>query len=752
MAYSTEVPDDYDRKFVLPYDRNNIIDEDLINATNEISNIQQKYIYSEEDLVISKPTVRYNPLFSPSDLIDHAIHIERYKSPDENKSEHEKKEKLFDPYLNFLKEKGLINDSSELRYKLEYVNIDSGNRKKEPYNIFKDYFELSSLNFKILDNKFIIKVSSPNFYINQKISLEGLQPLVKKYNYKYGNNFIKFIQNSPYVEINTNGNLVYDSNLYYKIDTNKLYVELNNIEGNNLSSYIGNIPISLLNKIHRMYLITDTDISGNSNKFYIKLPINSDGTQAQTNFYLTVKFYHYNCIPINEINSNYPINNDHLNGYQIITNITDTEIYFLTNPPINQTNITGITYENFPDYKIYLNTIDSINKGYPNSHTYSIDLPKTYSNIVQIRMLSSVFPNVFKQFKGFPSLQQNNKLYFQDVDNGDNIQYVELEEGTYTDSEFISRMEYKFSLLTRTIDIENSSYDPYYYVKINIEKSRDYIEFKNFRRALLSRPIIGVNPTINVIDTTIGVGSYTVTINHPNHKITNVGTSITLVNFIEHLGISAVDLNKTYKIKNIIDDNTYQIVIDKINLEITKNLTNGGFACEILVPREFRLLFTYPDSMGDQLGFRNVGQSYSITYYNTIITNKEPYENETSYDVLRNQKIFTNNLLTFYRDQYIIMTCKELEIIKNTRQPIDIFGKINLSNNSSDLLIDSIICPPIFYYNPINRLSKLTFEFYTPDGIQFDFNNIDHSFVLEFTMMDNIPENTGLLSNNSNAR
>ena len=752
MAYSSEVPDDYNRKFVLPYESNTIIDDNLINATNEISEIQNKYLYNTEQDIIGKPRVRYNPLFSPADLIDHAIHVERYKDKDGNIIEGlTKKEKSYDPYLNFLKEKGLIDDSSELRYKLEYINIDSGNRKKEPFNIFNKYYELSSLNFRILNNVFRIKINPKDFYVNQKISIEGLQPLVKKYNYKSSNGFIKFTAGSPYLEINTNGNLIYNVLMYPTIDTQKLFVELGNIEGNDLSSYIGNIPIGLLNKVHQMYLLSDTNLTGDVNKFYIKLPINSDGTQATTDFYLSVKFYHYNCYSINEINANYPINNSHVNGYQLITGLTTTEIEFKLIPPFENFS-ENYVYTSFPDNKIFLNTIETVNKGYPNSHSYAIELPKSYSNIVQVRMLSSTFPNVLKEFKGEPSLQQNNKLYFQDIDNGDNIQYVELEEGTYTEQEFIKRMEYKFSLLSRSIDITDTVYSSNYYVKINIEKSRDYIEFSNYRRALLTKPIVGISPSINVLDKTIGIGKYKLTINHPNHKITNVGTKITLINFIEHLGLSATDLNKTYEITNIIDDNNYEITIDRVNLLIDKTITNGGYSCEILVPREIRLYFTYSDSMGEQIGFRNIGEPNSITSYNTTVTNKQLYENEILFDVLKNKKIYTNASLTFYRNQYIIMTCKELSIIKNTRQPIDIFAKINLSSNSNEILLDNIICPPIFYYNPIQRLSKLTFEFYTPDGKQFDFNNIDHSFILEFTLMDNIPENTGLLSNNSNAR
>jgi hypothetical protein len=56
----------------------------------------------------------------------------------------------------------------------------------------------------------------------------------------------------------------------------------------------------------------------------------------------------------------------------------------------------------------------------------------------------------------------------------------------------------------------------------------------------------------------------------------------------------------------------------------------------------------------------------------------------------------------------------------------------------------------MFYYNPINSINELSFEFFDPIGDNFDFNNVDHSFILELTMIDNIPENTGLKSNSSN--
>ena len=150
-------------------------------------------------------------------------------------------------------------------------------------------------------------------------------------------------------------------------------------------------------------------------------------------------------------------------------------------------------------------------------------------------------------------------------------------------------------------------------------------------------------PGISTTDTSIGVGTYTVVIKHINHNITDIGTEIELGGFISHLGISAIDLNKIHKITNILDENTYEIQLTNINLETIKQFTAGGFASYILVPRLFRLLFSYQNSMGEQFGFRNIGNVHSITIFSTTITNKTLYENETTFDALRNKKIFKIN-------------------------------------------------------------------------------------------------------------
>jgi hypothetical protein len=313
-------------------------------------------------------------------------------------------------------------------------------------------------------------------------------------------------------------------------------------------------------------------------------------------------------------------------------------------------------------------------------------------------------------------------------------------------------MEYKFSQLSRTNDISGSVYLPNYYVKIKIKQNQDLIEFYNYKKAILSRPIISITPPIQQADTSIGIGSYKITLNHVNHNITTIGTEIILENFIDHLGILASDINGVHKVIEIIDENRYSILLSNINLNPTKIITNGGFNATILKPGLFRFFLNKEKSMGTQIGFRNVGDPGSITPYNSKITNKDEYENEINYDALKNLKIFTNTSLTFTSDYYINIVTPQLSIIKNTAAPFDLFAKVYFSNDNKEVMIDSVISPPIYYYNPIRYLNELTFSFYNSVGNLFDFDNVDHSFILELTMIDNIPESTQLNSVRSNAK
>ena len=407
MSVNTrDVPMNYRSKFILPYRTENDINEELVDETKNIIDFKKSEINSSQ--IIGTPTVPYNPIYEPTNLIQYAV--ERAGITKKNNSNINEMEKQYDPYKAYLIENGLINDSSELRYNVEYINIDSKHRNKSPSNVILNTYNLDKTSMSIIANNFIINVSdSTNFYIGQKVTIAGLLPFTQIYRYNK-NGIMTFTANSSYIKFSVNCNINYPQSSYQKIDTSKLYVAISGITGNDLTTYIGNIPINLINKTQQIYLTSDYDSSGTINTFYIKLPIISNGIQAMTTFNIKFDFEHYNGIPIFEINADYPINNYHTNGYQVINAINGGSLYFQIYPPIESFLYQNISYTNFGNTNMYLKTIQSINKGYPNSNSYSLQLPKTYSGIVQVKIISSIFPNILKEFKAAPSINQNNLL------------------------------------------------------------------------------------------------------------------------------------------------------------------------------------------------------------------------------------------------------------------------------------------------------------------------------------------------------
>ena len=70
------------------------------------------------------------------------------------------------------------------------------------------------------------------------------------------------------------------------------------------------------------------------------------------------------------------------------------------------------------------------------------------------------------------------------------------------------------------------------------------------------------------------------------------------------------------------------------------------------------------------------------------------------------------------------------------------FYKINMNGNFGQYIYDSYVDTPLFFPYILRKLDKMTIEFVTPDGNPYDFNNIDHTFVLEIVTLDKSPLGT----------
>lgn len=747
---------------------------DIITESNLINNQNENYDIKK---------TQYNPTFITNSLYSNTINQEDKYKIDTTK---------YEPIIHYLNEKGL-EQKVKIRYDVDYINIDSMNRVQIPKNISKYFVNLDPDPLTI--HNYELKIKAPiniikNIVKGDKISLTGIDKLIKKYSAidENKNLLIKFYEGKNYIEININPNVKNNENfdIYQKnFDTSKVFVnisgvrgvkkntyfEINNIlpfntTGNNnykkinqetndaSCAYIGNIPISFINDTHRIYTLppNETNVIFSSNKFYILLPYDSDGTNiisdisnnVDNNYTIQFTFYHYNFIPLNEIISDYPVNYEHIKGFHLVKSINTIENYITVEiyPPIDTIyKLTGdyFKYENFGGSAIYLNVIDKIVYAYPYQNNYTITLDKSYNNVIQIKLIDSNFNNFAKTFYNTgPS--KNNRIYFQNMENIQEIQYIELDEGFYNRNDIVKMIEKKFSEKKRNIDIENFGYDLNYIVTIEINENTDVVTLKSYKKKKLQKPINNISPLININESGIGDGTYTIVIQHFNHGISTLNSFGIFEGFISHIGIPAESLNGIH-ILTIIDKDKYSFVINDVNLTESKRITDGGRNVTVYIPSHMRYFFNYNDTAGDVLGFRDVGNDTSITLYNYEIKNSDSYENEIKFDINGYPKEIKNNSIQLYKFNYFLMRCDILNKLYNSGTKNSFFTKFRITEDK--IIGNEYLNTNIFLYEPIYLMDQLSFKFYNPDNTLVDFSNLNHSFILEITRIDNMP----LLSN-----
>ena len=581
-----------------------------------------------------------------------------------------------------------------------------------------------------------------------------------------------------------------------KYDTSDMFVT---ISGFDISStgmpFVGNIPMNFLNSTHRIYftnpdykiinginvyspdtLINVPDQNNVISKitgFYIKLQVPFIGTidRIKENNYeintgspmiINLDFNYIGGIPLNYINAHYPVDNDNAKGSHEVYSVTNNKINIIVNKPTYYkiTSNNGLSESNvqFGGSELELTVLEKVLKGYSSQNNYTVELPNTIHNVVMAKLTSIVVANTAKVFTDIIG-SKNNKIYWQNQDDGDFIYSVDITPGNYTPVDLQQEIQSKIYSVPRKYTKntnQSTSYSDRIYMAVIINTNTNIVTFTAFKEAVLRKPIQDITPTIpNVGD---GAGSYTLTISQNGHGLF-VGDTVTFADLIATNGIPASVLNKSHIIRSVLNNDTYTIQIDNFNLATGSRIqTGGGFSARVLVPCAFRLLFNYPDTIGKELGFRKVGQTSSITKFNSTITNADAYEGEIvtidtdgiQYvnDESGNKIVLASNSLKLDGHDFIMMVIRKFDNIVNISSKKNIgsyFAKINLRGLPGTVVYDDFVCPPLTFYEPI-EISQLDVSFYNPNGELYEFNGIDHNFTIEITNIEYLPENTGIVS------
>lgn len=652
---------------------------------------------------------------------------------------------IYNPNIEYNKSNGTYTNTT-MRYIDHYINIDSSLRRKEPVITYDgNYKTLTNNCLKLTkDSNLMFVKCNHNYKVNDKIVLEGVSPKVSTY---IDTKLLSFTNNSKTISIT-----IYDTdiiNIFPSTDDN-VYLEISDFTNYdvyaNSIDYIGNIPISIINDIHKFSFVKTSD----SIEITIELPFKyyTSSLYPISNITRTFKisYFFYSNISIYNINAFYPTSIYAKQSYHTIKDINDEGFYV----DVGSKSQIDLEFGN----NIRIRKILKYESGYLEPNSYVLELTETYKNIISVEMISSEFPCIENTIYKNKSIKtsivqgynennkeitylQNNKLYWQNQDEGNYVYSIEIDVGKYTIENLVKEIEEKVYQTERKYYSSNQLYNNHNVIKVSYDMDKDLITFKSFNEYNYDKIV----------------------------RCDENGEEDENGNFM----LITLDYDDEEKI--FIDNKEIQITKISKNTKLSTELTyyiapytsssNGFFYTKNI----FRLLFNYNDTFGKMLGFMNVGKDTSITQYSSIITNKMLYSPILGLTVDVDD-INMGNSVDLSGHNYLIMVCKEFPVMDNVLNvnKNQAFSKILLygvggyvkgtdygNYMGGNFVYNSFVKMKKIYYIPIHEISRLTFEFYSPSGELYDFNGVDHSFTLKITTLENILDNTNINSHTESA-
>jgi hypothetical protein len=683
-------------------------------------------------------------------------------TPDYNNIKNRNNDK-YDFLGDYFYKRGDRNFSSITRYYTYYLNVDSRLRNRSPIYAELNYIGLpeNPLHITFNSNELFIKTNGLiNLNVNDKISLIGLYNSSK--NLKIDENFFEFTHDSFYVKVNYPHTLYFENLEQAKSYLNNdLYVEFVDITGNINPNFINNIPVNTLNTIQKVYLFNPDNDDFSNDYFFIKLIKPFSGNYVHKDFVLKLIYLYNYGIPNNRVVSQYPINSQSNQGFLLVKKVKKNGVI------VELTTKSSFNYKQLGDIVKYggsnicVSKVNELIKGHPIPNEYGIELDRTYNNVIMIKLISSEFPVLNKLVYGCQNDEgldiNNNKFYWQNLDDGEITYSIALDQGNYTMQQLITLIENKVQQVERQTTELLGNYNKKNIIKIEYYEGNNEIKFYSYKEADL------VDPFKEVVVLDPSQGNYKIKVYHQNHRL-QTSDKIIISNAVAYEGFSAAVLNGTYFIYDIVDNNNYYIYLKNVNRYestyiIASGENYGGNAVKILVNNVFRLRFDYNDTLGGFFGFRNLGQRKSLTKFGNIVSNRYLYQGEfldESLICISEENEILLRSVDLEDDNYIYMTCDAPNLSTNTLNQMitfskvkNVFSKIQIrydTNIVNNIVYNSFTSNPSYVHNPIPELKELYFKFYDKFGNLLEYSDFEHSFTLEITTINEIPEGTNLSS------
>lgn len=740
------------------------------------------------------------------------LFAKRSKKKSDSDSDSETYDELnqgYNLYKDYLHRFGLDGRNME-RLETEYINIDSSQRRLEPFLSYSDVISLPRNPFRMYNNTLEVTMGrNHGLEVNDKISIRGLEYVkktIKVYTTyieevngsnqhidKYAIDIVRSIDSGkktfmrfdidPNMDTTTINSLestgynhtqsffydVMTNNLKYKeydINFTDVYVKLSGFRTDNRDTSIGGISLNYLNNVHRVYF-APRDTSGGTSPQPLGIRLegitdtatHSDNTTMRS-FYIklpqefnqdTLDLGQYNIDIIFEHYGGIPVSSIN-SGYPINRNRSNG-YHLIKNVYDTKIEIEleryGYYVGNFGENNIFVSKVKNIDTGYSNSNEYVVDLDKIYNNIKEMKISSSVFHDSRRTFRDSDSIEgSNNKLYWQNMDDDDTVYKIEIPEGNYELDILTEKLESLFYSTQKTKKpvSDDSVFTRNNYIKVDIDRSSDIVCLESYKESELYRPFSNINPTIPETD------------EYDSHLYTGI---YELSIDHESHGLKTGD---SILIKGSIDILGIPSELINVKHSITSITSDDSYTITI---KSINLNNVRRDTRGGTCVKIYTPNMFRLRFdYDDTMGDVLGFRKAgdklsiTDYaTIITNDTKYTQEIEKDYSGRNIVIKRNKINLIPYNyvfvsceeligRELGKVKNVIGKINfkTGKECNIDTYADIVLKYREPIKRLKTLTLRYYTPNGKLIDFRGMDHSFTIELKVMDRLPLETDIVT------
>jgi hypothetical protein len=187
-------------------------------------------------------------------------------------------------------------------------------------------------------------------------------------------------------------------------------IQISNVSGDlNSGTFLINYPVNMINKTHQVYFTRSSTDQFDPNNYYIQLGIVADA-QFTYLYSFNIAYLNIRNIPLNQINADYPISPDRINGFQVIDTIINNNFYsFSVNSNADSSTLSGssINYNSTVPLltgdggTIMIIKVNSTISGYPDNNNYQISLQRNFYHVTQIKLINTIIEDYLRLFITF---------------------------------------------------------------------------------------------------------------------------------------------------------------------------------------------------------------------------------------------------------------------------------------------------------------------------------------------------------------